>query len=216
MSYILDALKKAEKERGLAEIPTIDTVHDAPTRKKTGVWIAAGCGAVCLIAIVWLLFSTLYGPIESEAPTLISLNPDTETKDSDPPPESREFVAQDFQRPVLDLDAIALKLSFMEIADDYFAAEAETDLLSDEAMPDAVMWKPPQLTELSSLREIAESMKINLLSYSDIPDRRVVFINGVRYVEGAPLQHGCVLESITPSGVVLKRGEETFILHVRR
>jgi general secretion pathway protein B len=53
MSYILDALKKAERERGIAKVPTLTTVHDIYERQRNHSWgipvaviilLAAGLG----------------------------------------------------------------------------------------------------------------------------------------------------------------------------
>ncbi|MEJ2245447.1 MAG: general secretion pathway protein GspB, partial [Acidobacteriota bacterium] len=53
MSYILDALKKAERERGIAKVPTLTTVHDIYERPRNRSWgtpiavmilLAAGMG----------------------------------------------------------------------------------------------------------------------------------------------------------------------------
>jgi|GEM_PF-465991 len=53
MSYILDALKKAERERGIAKVPTLTTVHDIYEGPRNRTWwipvaviilLAVGCG----------------------------------------------------------------------------------------------------------------------------------------------------------------------------
>jgi general secretion pathway protein B len=38
MSYILDALKKAERERGIAKVPTLTTVHDIYEKPRNRSW----------------------------------------------------------------------------------------------------------------------------------------------------------------------------------
>jgi len=60
MSYILDALKKAEQKRHLAsKVPTLATVHRAPASTDPGrrlwPWIAGGMILVNGAALVWLL-----------------------------------------------------------------------------------------------------------------------------------------------------------------
>jgi len=252
MSYILDALKKAERERGPAEIPTIETVHDLHVKKKTGVLITAGCGALCLIAAGWLYFWSSSGLVESKDQAFTALNHDFAIKASDVPPENREFTDQDSKTPAS--DDIVLNLPSPKTAIDPVAAAPETKpqpvagqpdnlrtnaeaaspaaSITDEtvqksppdhdsaelfapaaAKPAASKPKPQQLSKnVPSLREIAASMKMSIHVYSDNTERRMVFINGVRYAEGASLEHGCVLESITPEGAILKRGDETIAL----
>ncbi len=55
MSYILDALKKAERERELGAVPNLDTTHDsgAPQRRRDGLWLA-GAG-LALAVVLWFL-----------------------------------------------------------------------------------------------------------------------------------------------------------------
>lgn len=55
MSYILDALKKAERERGLSEVPTIETIHDRPVKRRAGIWVVSGLGVICVAIVFWLL-----------------------------------------------------------------------------------------------------------------------------------------------------------------
>jgi len=233
MSYILDALKKAEKERGLTEIPTIETVHDLPVKKKKGLWIAVGCGALCLIAAIWLFFPASSGQLESEPPALAVISPDFETGDSDTPAENMEPAAQSSMTPVSG-DA-ALNVPVQTTAAAPVSAVSNAEFQSVAAQPEisaanekaptppvaaiaveTMQKSPPRPANLLSLREIAESMKIGMHVYSDNPDRRIVFINGVRRTEGASLEHNCVLESITPEGVTLRRGEETYTIQLRR
>lgn len=60
MSYILDALRKAEHERGIAQVPTLMTVHE--TRQATPrhrLWVISGVCLVCAATIVWFTVSFL-------------------------------------------------------------------------------------------------------------------------------------------------------------
>ncbi len=56
MSYILDALKKAERERGLAKVPTLSTVHDLRTKSPIRLWAASGIVVLCIAVFVLLYF----------------------------------------------------------------------------------------------------------------------------------------------------------------
>ena len=61
MSYILDALKKAEQERGLARVPTLSTVH-APRLWVLGrnhVWLIGVGLALCAAAALWVFLPAL-------------------------------------------------------------------------------------------------------------------------------------------------------------
>ena len=237
MSYILDALKKAEKERELTKIPTIETVHDLTAKKKTGIWIASGCGAICLITVAWLLFSTSSGRVESKDQVHSALNTDSEIKDPNSLPENRELAGQRSKIPVPE----TTDTPFADMDEAYYQFEetypenpgqnensyfpfveitGETTRKSPPAYDSTVLFAPDavrrELQQLlrnpPSLREIVASMKMEVHVYSENQDRRMVYINGKKYVEGDYMEHDCVLESITPEGVLLKRGEETAIL----
>jgi general secretion pathway protein B len=56
MSYILDALKKAERERGVAKVPTLETVHQTPEKSRKGPWIVSATVLILLSAgAAWYL-----------------------------------------------------------------------------------------------------------------------------------------------------------------
>jgi general secretion pathway protein B len=59
MSYILDALKKAERERGISKVPTLETVHDSQSVPQIRRWIIPGLFILCAAVILWLLLFPL-------------------------------------------------------------------------------------------------------------------------------------------------------------
>jgi hypothetical protein len=56
MSYILEALKKNEKERGVARIPTLMTVHEFEEPRHGRAWIIGGVLLIGAVAASWFLF----------------------------------------------------------------------------------------------------------------------------------------------------------------
>lgn len=64
MSYILDALKKAEQDRPVARVPTLKTVHRPPARPVRRLWPWVGAVVVLVNAgvLIWLMRS---GPMPS-------------------------------------------------------------------------------------------------------------------------------------------------------
>jgi hypothetical protein len=58
MSYILDALKKAERERGSTRVPTPMTVHDYRGMQRNRFAVLAGGLAVCGVA-AWFFLPVL-------------------------------------------------------------------------------------------------------------------------------------------------------------
>jgi hypothetical protein len=67
MSYILDALRKAERDRQVARVPTLATAHGGafPSRRPPWAW-AVVAGAVVLSAVA--LYAVVGGPPRSESP----------------------------------------------------------------------------------------------------------------------------------------------------
>ena len=61
MSYILDALRKAERDRGLPRVPTLATVHQpaaAPPRRRLWPWIAGVVVLANAAVLAWLMSGT--------------------------------------------------------------------------------------------------------------------------------------------------------------
>lgn len=69
MSYILDALKKAERDRGLAQVPTLSTVHDLREKPPIRLWAASGLVVLC-IAVFALLYFVGLGAREGAKPSI--------------------------------------------------------------------------------------------------------------------------------------------------
>jgi general secretion pathway protein B len=55
MSYILDALKKAERERGIAQVPTLATIHEVSLRPRMRIWIIPGILVPGMVLVLWLI-----------------------------------------------------------------------------------------------------------------------------------------------------------------
>jgi general secretion pathway protein B len=53
MSYILDALRKAERERGITQVPNLMTVHDFRPKSRHRIWLLIGVLMLCAAALAW-------------------------------------------------------------------------------------------------------------------------------------------------------------------
>ena len=306
MSYILDALKKAERDRGPAEVAQMVTAPDIPRKKKAAAWIIAGCGLLCLVAAGGLFLGMFYGRTESSVLKHATDDQGYAAEDSVAPPENRESIVQSSNTPPVSVEpilnppapeavnvpvaaapevkpraavvepvspapkakaepAVAVVepvspapkakaepvVAVVEPVSPAPKAKAEPAVAVVEPVSpapkakagpavastvDANMQKSPPVygnaglpapaaaavepqqvsVNTPSLREIAASMKMNIGMhvYSDNPEKRLVFINGKRYKEGDLLEQDCVIEGITPEGVLLKRREETVVLRL--
>ena len=79
MSYILDALKKAERERHAARIPTLETVHRTPWERRRPQWLWIGAAAVLVTAalLMWLMRPE---PMLQKAPASSGSAPATDSR----------------------------------------------------------------------------------------------------------------------------------------
>lgn len=75
MSYILDALKKNERERGVARVPTLMTVHEYQETRRRRTWIIAGVLLLCGAAAAWFLLPSLRTIVRPGEPSRASIEP---------------------------------------------------------------------------------------------------------------------------------------------
>jgi general secretion pathway protein B len=54
MSYILDALKKAERERDIRQVPTLMAEHESGAKYRKLPWVVLGALVLCVSAVIWL------------------------------------------------------------------------------------------------------------------------------------------------------------------
>jgi type II secretory pathway component PulC len=77
---------------------------------------------------------------------------------------------------------------------------------------------PAQTSSLPSAAEVRASgvalpeLTLQLISYSEDPSQRFVFINGFRYGQGQRVQNGPLIVSISADSVVLQQQGRDFVL----
>ncbi len=219
MSYILDALKKAERERGLARVPTLTTVHELRDPQRTRPWIIAGVIAFCAAALSVLLLMVFGVYVWPPEPSQITSKPaGSEILPETIPHREETPAAQQPQAAVAAAarDSAARKT---EIAPKANPQELNPDLLKTQhsqlpASDLSGQAPEPGSTPATamSLREAADKMSLSILMYSDNPAERLVFINGSKYLEGDYVEGPYLLESITQDGAVLSHGGERMLL----
>jgi general secretion pathway protein B len=232
MSYILDALRKAERERGIAQVPTLMTVHDAQEGKpRRRSWVIAGVLLVCAVAVVWLAASFLRKtgtPVP--APSRVDAG---KALPSEPVPESASAEGKSIRIPgttaenEISRNAPAASVDSSDRpagkpAEDgsRLTPPRENRLPPDTPAPQPKMPVQPQAKSASppaarpatadgsqpketTLREAVARMKITILLYDESKSERMVFIDNRKYVEGDYVDGRYLVESITLDGVVL-------------
>jgi general secretion pathway protein B len=122
MSYILDALKRAERDRHLTHVPTLATIHASahPTRPR---WLWVGGGVLLVNAIVVILLfraGPVPGPTSMPSPVSPSAAPPTADvqKSAQPTPPESSPTAPRSAPPAPPTPFAALKLEMVVNADD--------------------------------------------------------------------------------------------------
>ncbi len=80
MSYILDALKKAERERGIQQIPTLMTDHAPRSANRKHIWISLSVLVVCVAGVAWYF---LHSQQTKRSPAIQSVDPARGEPDAD-------------------------------------------------------------------------------------------------------------------------------------
>lgn len=184
MSYILDALRRAESERERGQVPGVHT-QPAPSEAQAGevqrkrVWLLLAAAAALVLLLLGALAARWLTP--SPAITAAPLAAPVAVPRAAPPLPAPELVrlpppAADSVPPPRPAAAPASKPNPMVPA-----------LAS---LPEALRRQLPPISTGGAM-------------YSDTPAKRMLIINGQLYQEGATLAPGLVLEQIKLNSAVL-------------
>jgi general secretion pathway protein B len=227
MSYILDALRKAERERDAAQIPTLTTVHDAPAAPSRRIyWIISASVIVCAILLVGI---GIFLPRSSPEPDASKPPVGAVAKEAGtaPTPDRKDEVPSDLVTPpqMVERKAPSAASSGIGAATDVKHAsrprqdrkepEATSPVTKEPIRPQIPTTAPsPETSESSpsaapppskalSLNEAMAKMNMTILFYAEAKSERMVFIDGSRYTEGDYVDGSYLIESITPEGAWL-------------
>jgi general secretion pathway protein B len=216
MSYILEALKKSDRQRQRGATPTLQVAQVAAAAPKRPVVVYFS-----LLAAVLLVVGIMIGwlrPWQPEQPLAATALPGTElivapaplTAPSEMPSKTaQEFPAQNSTRagqavPV----AGAMKPSNPTPVSSAPKAAAP---MPDKSAPEksasvagvAQEQKAIPMNELPlQIQQEIPAITVQLHSYSSKPGERLVYINSTRLREGDSLMPGLTLEQITPDGMI--------------
>jgi general secretion pathway protein B len=223
VSYILDALRKAERERNLGQVPTLDglPVDSTPVRRRFWPWIL-GVALIANAIIVALVFLYPRNEIPSPRSRTAPL-PAAETAEAeqdlgvipDPavPAESTPVPTVPPAAPSPDPSTTVAPGSPEEevleaIAQD--AAPPPEEEVIEAAPPEETISAPEDDQDVPWLRDMPPEFRRSLPEfridahlYSDDESRRFVMINLRKYREGERLNEGPQLEAVLPDGVLL-------------
>jgi hypothetical protein len=224
MSYILDALKKAEQERGGTRLQAVTSGHVDRAISGNRWWPIVGSLTICAAALICflLLFTGRSKQTLSPSPALTAKQPDANlpaavipSKSSRMHPAAASLTEQSIPektvykrndsnvpRPIPAIPKPNDPAVSMIQADRVDSSRREASQPSTETPESAPM----------ALREAILKMKLTVLLYSEIQSERVVFINGRKYKEGDYVDGHYLLEKISLEGAELIYKEERMLL----
>jgi hypothetical protein len=203
VSYILDALKKAERDRRRAHVPSLATMHSVPAERRTlWPWVVGGLVTVNAIGFAALFMlrpgtppAMPFGPAPAipavAAPPIVANPPAADPAVIPPAAVSGEPAPR--SRP-----PDARKAAFPESRTAPSPAKASGS--------------PPVSPSATPARLEPGDLKLEVLVYSEEAAQRAAYINGHRYVEGQRVGGRFLVEQILKDGVVLSANGKRFPL----
>ena len=228
MSYILEALRKAEQQRRMGEVPGIDDVQlvETPVRQnRIWLWVLPGvAGLGLLAALLWPdaeptrreAGSVNHSHMEMQADDAVQAasaeNEEPAVADS-PADEIRQKVIENQAMPP-PLRSIPPPRLAPEKTPPGTVVQAETNIEPEpvtvarqENLSDIPVW--PQVSE-RLLGKLGDGLRLDVHVYAEQPQERFVLINLQKYREGERLSEGPTLEAVTPDGAIVSFEGERF------
>jgi len=232
MSLILEALKKAERQHRLGEVPGIGstsmTEETAPSRGRTFLLLLG-------VALGMLLLGAYLGrpgappqpeeeaEVKSLPPLPAPLSPDPARTPEPPLPASVQVPSA--RLPVKPPAEVSESRPEAPPAVEQAAAPAPAAIVEAPSKPAVVVPAPPperhatpapkQMSELpDGFVSNMPTLNIDIHSFDERPGRSYVLINMEKYREGDYLAEGPLLSKILRDGVILEYMGERFILPI--
>lgn len=209
MSFILDALKKSEKERQREAVPGIGDLPIVIHQTRTSMWVFASVAALGLgvIALVWTWWRTSEtGPIiASPAPAtpaaVVPVTPPSAPAVIEPQPArtTTRSLANEATR----MPAATSRPPVTSGATEHLVVQTTPAVITPSAM---------SILEARAAGMAVPDLTLELLVFSPEPAQRFVYINGGKYVEGETLTDGPRLVEISTQGAILSYRGQNFLL----
>ncbi len=227
MSYILEALKKAEHEREIGQVPRIDSEHESASARVSSRWVILVVlvllvNAGLLLALFWPDGSTEETQPVAVAPSATLPGIDNsaavpEVTDETPMLSERRETVAEHAAPVTRPTPVSPHSAVV-------TAETATHRTPAVVSPVTPAPVAPQQTENLPVwpqvpefifRRLSGGLRLDVLVYSDLPEDRFVLVNLQKYREGEQLQEGPLLDAITPDGIVLSLQGQKFLVRAQ-
>jgi general secretion pathway protein B len=207
MSYILDALKKSEQERGRGSAPNVQTLHSSSLNyrpNKTQLWPYMLLAAVLLNLAALFYFMLEKQDTDSVAQLLVPEPAQTATAElpASIQPSTRGSLAPKAD-PVAQADATVYKPISLPASSGSSTQAVAISLPSENASLAEIPGTIPERDELpANLKQHIPVMEFSAHVYSSNPLQRSIVINGRFLEEGDYLASDLFLSEITPKGAI--------------
>jgi general secretion pathway protein B len=221
MSYILDALKKADQERAAGNVPDLETVHlQEPTvrRRYRWLWILAALFVFngVLVALLATRHDAGDAPGRHVTPDERSISASPETTRPRPPVEGAPVVRQAPPPRVVRTAPQVQERPRVAVTRPVSPRVQPTTAQDLPAVPPTPVVVPPPRPSSASAGKLPEWDELSLefrsgfsMPHMDVhvydtdPSRRFVLVNLQKFREGDRLPNGAVIEKILPDGMQL-------------
>lgn len=206
MSYILDALKKSEQERGHGSVPGVQTIHSSSLNyhnEKKSIW------PVLLFTLVFINIAVLVYFIFTKQPEIITTSQQLATNDN----VTQAIKVADSLNTQHETPAQPIALTSADkSASPYQATTKNEDIVHDEISSTSSNKHAKnieQYTDTISLHDLPQNVRQHIPAmefsahiYSTNASRRSLMINGRFMEEGDSVANDLVLSEITSDGAI--------------
>jgi general secretion pathway protein B len=219
MSFILDALRKSERERQQQATPGLGDAAVRPQKKTGNRWLVI---VAAVLAVNATLITVLLVRDEQPPAQTRNVQPANLPRNTPAPARKPALTAplrediRSLEEEVLDASAEGNSPAVVAMA----SSEPRPPPVPERPAPAAPPSPQPSPTpDVPTMEEMVlegslemNPLRLDIHVYSEQPDQRFVFINMSKYREGDATKEGPQVDTITSDGVVLSHQGKRFLL----
>lgn len=206
MSYILDALRKSERERDALQGPASTAEPTAPAGRKPPTAALAAGAALLAVGALWFTLGREEAPAPMAEMPPVAAAPSPATKvEEDPAPALAVAPARDLAEEARLPAAEKARPPSPPARDNRPVQTAKVAAPAPRAAVSPAASDIPFVRELpDDIRRELPEMVVNIHIYVTNEAQRVLYINNRQYRRGDTIQGVIAVEEIVPDGVVMQ------------
>ncbi|VAW63392.1 hypothetical protein MNBD_GAMMA08-22 [hydrothermal vent metagenome] len=227
MSYILDALKKSDRERKRGGVPDLQTVHIPISTESQTPLILYGFISVLLLVLAFVIGMVIsdHESQEEQIESVVELDEKISTQQTTKAKKSAR-VKTEIENSVVDVGVVSeiKKVESSRPKEKNIVVhnvQAEPKKPVVKAVPVQSMMQNRNINEIPYLNELPDYQQSSVPEmtfaghvYSTMPSNRSVIINNYAMSEGDTVVQGIKIVEITSSGVVFSLHEQLFRMDI--